>query len=107
MSIKDQDLADEIIQRLNVLIEDPAVRAFVKLIIQSKVPIDLELAKRHSTIQCWVEGSTASAGFLGMLNGIVGAIRSEYSDIDGWGYIAAVYDSDSGELLKFIRAEDA
>jgi hypothetical protein len=103
--ISDQDLADEIIQRLNVLIDNPGVREFVTRLIQAKVGIDLKLAEEHQTIQCWAKDGKASCGFLGMLNGIVGFIGGN-SDISNYGYITAKFDNISNELVRFVRTEE-
>lgn len=74
--IPDPQLADEILRRLNDLIRD------------------------NPTIQVHQDGSF---GFLGLLNGIVGAIPNEGS-LQGWGFIAAVFD-DAGRLQHFRRTD--
>jgi hypothetical protein len=92
--IKDQELAQELVLRLNELIEhdflDGRVRELLHALCERRIPVDGELAERHPTIQATDEG----VGLLGILNGICGVRDNDF------GYIAGVYD-DEGALLYF------
>lgn len=67
-------LADILIERLNKLIEDPAVRADISALIETRG--------------------------LGLINGLVGVIPD--GPRKDWGYIAADFD-DENKLVKFLR----
>jgi hypothetical protein len=56
-----------------------------------------EKLTNHPTVQVSqrADSDICSVGILGILNGFVG-IKS-----DGWGYIVAHYDDESGRLIKF------
>lgn len=99
MSIPDNELADEVIARLNKLAEDPAVRSAIADLIERRVPVPEEVAN-HPTIQV---ADSRRVGFLGVLNGLIGA-TGPHSKKPGWGYVAAVYD-DNGLLTGFARTE--
>lgn len=91
----DEQLADEIIARLNAMIQDPAVRADIIKLLDVRVPVSVATAD-HPTIQV-LDGKM---GTLGFLNGIVGVIPS--GEKKDWGYITAVFDDD-GDLAEFRR----
>lgn len=95
----DSDLADEVIARLNALIQDPNIRADLEKLINERIAVSKETID-HPTIQVAADSNTL--GFLGLLNGIVGTITE--GRLKGWGYIAAVYD-DSGKLERFRRTD--
>jgi hypothetical protein len=116
----DEDLADTLIKRLNDLCTDPEVRADLGKLIEWRAPCSKATAE-HPTIQTQAaqpldpafdvllklipsltvnEGPTV--GFLGFLNGLVGAIPG--GKLQGWGYIAAVFD-DGGQLTHFRRSD--
>lgn len=98
------DLADEIIARLNKLIEDPKVRADVGKLIETRIRCSEE-TRNHPTIQAgWddVEGSPPHVGFLGVLNGLVGTIGE--GRLAKWGFISAVFDDDKN-LERFRRTD--
>jgi hypothetical protein len=125
----DEELADELIGRLNRLLADPAVRLDVERLVQQRVPcspatanhptIQVEHTNRQETTNALqrffgpefgpivaaaagphaYEGMTV--GFLGLLNGVVGTIPPEGIHA-GWGYIAAYFDDD-GRLTHFKR----
>jgi hypothetical protein len=97
--VNDEKLADEIIARLNMLIEDPAVCRDISRLIERRIPLD-ELSKNtlnHPTIQI-PEG----LGVLGILNGLVGVIPD--GPRKNWGYISAEFDDD-GNLVGFGRTK--
>jgi hypothetical protein len=89
------DLADEIIKRLNLLINDPNIKNDIEKLINTRIKVSSETCN-HSTIQVDV----GSLGFLGLLNGIVGTL--EHGSKQGWGYISAEFDDD-GKLVKFCK----
>jgi len=95
--MNDSDLADEIIGRLNKLIEDPIIREDLGKLIETRVPCS-DVTRDHPTIQA----SEGGVGFLGFLNGLIGTIHGER--LNGWGYIAAVFD-DNMKLERFRRTD--
>ena len=93
MTITDTDLADELIRRLNVLVVELEVRDAIEKLIDNRVEVGPKVVD-HPTIQVLFPNRL---GFLGLLNGIVGA------DADRWGYIAGNYDEDTKKLINFSR----
>jgi hypothetical protein len=93
--MKDRELADEIIARLNKLIEHPDIRRDVAALIEQRVTCS-QVTYEHPTIQA----SSALLGFLGLLNGLVGADPELKDTRVGWGYITACYD-EAAELVRF------
>ncbi len=87
------ELADEIIRRLNVLAQDPALREDIQRLLETRIPCS-EAAARHPTIQ--TTGGLL-LGFLGLLNGLVG------TDPDGQAYIAGSYSADAREELVYFQ----
>ena len=97
--MNDITLAKELIRRMNALIKDPDVRDAFKLLLKSHVPLPNDSIGPHPTIQVLrTDEDSVSLAFMGMLNGIVGAIP-EGRDA-GWGHICYVLDDD-GRLLRF------
>lgn len=97
--MKDLTLAKELIKRMNKLIEDPDVRDAFGILLKSHVPLPNDNIGPHATIQVMRrDESTISLAFMGMLNGIVGAIPEGQNA--GWGHICYVLDDDGG-LLRF------
>jgi hypothetical protein len=93
--MKDTDLADEIIARLNKLIEEEGVRVDVGRLIETRLSGISDATFRHKSIQ-----AAAGLGFLSLLNGLVGAITE--GPREGWGYISAEFDDDES-LVRFSR----
>ena len=102
MEVEDAKLADDIIARLNALLETPSVRVDLARLIGTRIPCGLATLN-HPKIQAndGVEGP--QVGFLGVLNGIVGTIRS--GEHEGWGYISAVCEDD-GSVTRFERTKE-
>ena len=92
----DEELAKEIVKRLNALIQHRDVRMDVAELIEMRILATVTTAE-HSTIQVVEEGADldSKVGFLGLLNGIVGT-RPQGKG----GYISAYFD-DSGNLTEF------
>ena len=91
--MNDQDLAKEIIKRLNTLIEShPDVKRDVGKLIEARIPCS-QAVLEHPTIQ-----ASEGIGFLGLLNGLVGAITD--GNKKGWGYITAEFEDDM-TLVRF------
>jgi hypothetical protein len=99
MPLNDAYLADVLIERLNGLIQNPAIREDIGKLIETRVPCSKETLD-HPTIQAGDEG----VGFLGILNGLVGTIPE--GPKKGWGFIAAEF-SDDGKLERFQRTDAA
>lgn len=100
--ITNDELADNIILRLNGLVKDPDIREDIHELIEARQPCSTASAG-HPTIQTVSDQSEAAnplLGFLGILNGLVGAMPD--GPKAGCGYIAAVYD-DADELTGFQR----
>ena len=89
-------LADILIERLNKLIEDPAVRADISALIETRVPVGAATCV-HPTLQVV---DSKFLGPLGLINGLVGVIPDGLRQ--DWGYIAADFD-DENKLVKFMR----
>lgn len=86
----DTELADELIARLNALIEDEEIREAVEqLCLRQRAKVHGTALATHPTIQVIQEGDLYLLGFLGLLNGVVGAILE--GEDKGCGYIAALY----------------
>lgn len=93
-----EKLATILIARLNAMIEaDPAIGPALWLLVGHRVELPDRALLDHPTIQVAERSpgtvdSPIEVGFLGMLNGIVGAIP--YGKHEKWGYIAAVVEED-------------
>jgi hypothetical protein len=96
------ELADELIARLNKLIEDPAVRDDIGRLVEARIECSNQTAE-HPTIQAQTEAGRAVVGFLGVLNGLVGTIPT--GKLTGYGYIAAYVDDDN-KLVRFERTDN-
>lgn len=95
----DEELADEVVARLNALLESGAGPALATL-CGAWIPVDLD--PEHPTIQVDVHpGGATRVGFLGMLNGLVGAIPS--GPRAGWGHVAARFED--GRIVRFERTD--
>ena len=91
--MKNEDLASELVERLNKMIEDPDIRKDVSALLRQEV-ITNEATLVHPAIQV---GSLGSLRFLGLLNGIVGVKE------DGEGYICAVWE---GKIVQRFRRNE-
>ena len=116
--IGNEELADALIDRLNKLIEDPAVRKDIGNLVDKRVFCS-EITLNHPTIQasgqdrgglceCGAFGGmctfcTPTFGFLGVLNGLVGTLPD--GPRKGWGYITAEFD-DNNDLMHFQRTKN-
>lgn len=92
---------EPVIQYLNsLLLLDPV--AITKL-VETRVEVNKDFTK-HETVQILDIGTDEnpmySVGLLGILNGLCGV------DDDGWGFIVAECDLDTGRILKFIHKKD-
>lgn len=94
----DQELAAELVRRLNALIENHDARKALAELITNFVVCSASLGD-HPTIQVIDEGELCAVGFLGMLNGVVGVAPRELRH-GGYGWITAVWDG-HGRLLRF------
>lgn len=95
----EQQLADEIVARLNKLIESDDVRKDIERLIAQRVPHS-DATRDHPTIQVGGQGF----GVLGLLNGLVAPI--EAGPRKGWGRIAGEFDEADGKLLGFRATEE-
>ena len=100
--MEDPVLADELILRLNKLLEQEGVSDFLGRLIESRIRINVPEPTPTQIMQ-HPETAERTCGFLGILNGVVGQIP------DGpkrdWGYIAAYFD-DNGKLVRFMRTPE-
>lgn len=101
-----EELAQELIKRLNKLCKDPHARKLVRDLIETRVNVSEALAP-HPTIQVQVLNDGIQdyyqVGFLGLLNGLVGVLPKRYGDKAGWGHLSAIFSDDSTELQKFVH----
>lgn len=88
------EIAGVIIDRLNVIIQDPNVREDVERLVETRIKATSQETLDHPSIQS-IDGEV---GFLGLLNGILGTIPE--GKFKGWGYVMAVFDDD-GKLMRF------
>lgn len=96
-------LADTLIQRLNSLCEAPGVRKAITDLIEVRVEVSAEVAE-HPTLQVADDGESTKLGILGFINGLVGVLPD--GPRQGWGYITAVYDDETLELVCFERTKN-
>lgn len=99
--MNDQELAYEIINRLNALIEDPVVKHELRAIIHMRLACNEQLLK-HPTLQVEQAADDAppTLGFLGVLNGLIGTVPD--GERRGWGWVSAEFDDDHN-LVRFLR----
>jgi hypothetical protein len=99
----DRELAVAIIDRLNALIVDEAIREDVGKLIDTRIAASQATAN-HPSIQVQDSHTSpvANLGFLGLLNGIVGVVPEGPNK--GWGYIGSTFNVE-GKLLRFIRMD--
>ncbi len=95
VTFSDELFAQELVRRLNMLIENEHVRDAVGRLMLERVPVDGETAKKHPTLQYHHEDSQDSVGMLGVLNGITGCLPS------GYGLVHACVEQADGALVKF------
>lgn len=95
--MNDGEIADIVISRLNEILN--VDRQAVSHLMKCRVVCNEALTK-HGTVQVASKGDTVSV--LGLLNGLVGAIKG--GRYDGWGYIAAEVDDD-GQFMVFKRTD--
>ncbi len=92
------ELANKIVNFLNELLQ--VDKEAIEVLIDRRVKVNEQLLN-HPTVQVSSEdGKTGSVGLLGILNGLVG-VKS-----NGWGYIVAHYDDESGRLINFSVNSD-
>ena len=101
--MRDVELADILIERLNDMLVDPAVRHDLQAFFKFEV-VCTKATAEHPTIQV---RPSAIPGchiltLLGLLNGLVGTLPS--GPKEGWGYITAVFDDDD-HLVQFLRTD--
>jgi hypothetical protein len=96
-----EKLAEVLIHRLNHLLdEDATLGETLGLLMRARVMCSRSVSE-SDTIQVHEDGGAFYVGFLGMLNGIVGAIpEGEYRA--GWGYVMAIVESD-GSVSSFVN----
>jgi hypothetical protein len=99
--MQNEDLADELIERLNTLCENQEARAVLGKLLNARVAGSEGLFD-HPTIQVRRSGDLPEVGFLGMLNGLVGVIPS--GKFEGWGYITVQVDDDDS-ISRFERTD--
>jgi hypothetical protein len=100
--ISDTDLADELIGRLNKLLEDPTIQGDISALVETRIACS-NATNSHSTIQA----SSNKIGFLGLLNGVVGTIPE--GKRKGWGYITAECegeDPNPSVIKQFKRTKE-
>jgi hypothetical protein len=99
--MNDDQLADEIIKRLNALIENDDVRKDVGRLLEVRVHCS-EATLRHPTIQVGSYKGIDAVGLLGLLNGLVGVDPELAGSLSGAGYITAFWEG-KDNLVRFQR----
>ena len=103
-----EELADELILRLNSLLVDPDVASLIYRMMNDRLSVPARISS-HATIQVNDEPGSLpgrnryAVGFVGLLNGLVGAIDKPDSTLHGWGFIAGVLSE--GKLIRFERTK--
>jgi len=87
--MNNKELAEEIVNRLNAIIKDQAVRFDVGNLLESSIPVSA-LTAAHPTLVVGPRG----LGPLGLINGLLG---SDARIVSHW--------TEEGDLLKFSVAE--
>ncbi len=82
----DHMLASVLCDRLNAMLDDEHVQRALYDLSQARVQVHRELGP-HPTIQVDAESGPYTVGFIGMLNGIVGALPDSHPDYPGWGLL--------------------
>lgn len=108
---KETELADLLIERLNMLIANDDVRKDIEALIATRIPCSQTTLDHPTILAGWPTsaqdaGMPPTFGFLGLLNGIVGALPD--GPRVGWGYITAFYDAEGEEhrLKRFGRTDE-
>lgn len=92
------ELADEIIARLNKLLENDQVREDINALAHRTVSASWQ-TQEHPTIQT----SADRLSLIGLLNGIVGTIGE--GPRATWGLISAEFD-EKMHLVRFVRTKE-
>ncbi len=107
-----EELADEMIARLNALLESgPGAREAVSAIFQTRLAVPRALLN-HPTILVRDHASLhepgpggASVSPMGILNGAIGNVGGDGPRKD-WGLVSAVTDGMSETIQRFVRTRE-
>jgi hypothetical protein len=99
--VSDQALAYALIERMNAIATDPAIRMDVQQLLALRV-FSSQATANHPSVQ--VDGASMTLGVLGLLNGLCGTI--EGGPHDGKGRIVSSYQEDGGTFLGFLHANE-
>ncbi len=108
--MSDKELAIELVERFNGLIDDPIFGpgvqiAMGKLLKHRYQGLEVKAIWDHPTIQvedCGPDRYDYAFSFLGLLNGLVGALPDDHPTRAKWGLIALIVEDDgrvSGAIL--------
>jgi hypothetical protein len=97
----DEELADELIVRLNGLIAAPVVNDALTRLIETRIDVG-DTLDAHPTIQV---SSSGLLGFQGMLNGIVGAMPGCCYRQRGFGFITVIMNDERTQIIRFERTK--
>jgi len=107
MEAANRAFADQIIMRLNILCKDKEVRESFRQLIEQRVNVPESVAD-HPTLQVSELNDGVQkhyqVGVLGFLNGLAGVIAD--GPRKDWGFITAIFDDETGELLRFDRTKE-
>lgn len=95
--MKDTEIADILIERLNDLIEDGDILLDIDRLVKVRSSAS-KSAQDHPDLQTWGD----LIGPLGLLNGLIGTVKE--GPLKGSGYIAACFDAE-GKLFCFRRVD--
>lgn len=92
----DLTLAHEVVRRLNELLESPGMGQHLADLMRARISTGSDMLANHPTVQVSAPPDV-ELGWLGLLNGIVGA-----KPCDGWGFIGAQLDDcEAGPITRF------
>lgn len=99
-----EEFTDELVRRLNVLIDDDDVKNVVVSMIASRI-VGAKSLRDHPTIRVRMETDTfyPSVNLIGLLNGICGSV--EEGARAGAGLLCSVVNKEGGYLIAFARTD--
>lgn len=100
--MRKKDVAEYMVRRLNMLIEDPAIANDIERLICQRISVSEKTAKHPALLTAPGLGFRGGCGLglLGVLNGICGVSKQ------GSEYVVAQYRGNPSKLHSFVRRAD-